>query len=76
MVGHTPGEAIRRARLQHAEELLQKSDHTITEIAGMLGFDRTGNFSEFFRKHVDMSPRAYRQFKHMPDTDKRRSDSV
>ena len=48
-------------RLQHAEELLQQSDHSITEIAGMLGFDRTGNFSEFFRKHIGMSPRAYQR---------------
>ena len=69
VVGHTPGEAIRRARLQHAEELLQKSDHSITEIAGMLGFDRTGNFSEFFRKHIGMSPRAYRQSKRAPVKD-------
>jgi LacI family transcriptional regulator len=63
VVGHTPGEEIRRTRLKLAEDLLRKSEHSITEIAGMLGFERTGNFSEFFRKHIGMSPRAYRQAK-------------
>ncbi len=63
VLGHTPGEEIRRVRVQTAEDLLRRSNHTITEIAGMLGFERTGNFSEFFRKHVGMSPRAYRQSK-------------
>jgi LacI family transcriptional regulator len=66
VVGHTPGEEIRMARLRRAEELLLKSNHTITQIAGMLGFDRTGNFSEFFRKHCGMSPRSYRQAKREP----------
>ena len=66
VLGHTPGEEIRRVRVQTAEDLLRRSNHTITEIAGMLGFERTGNFSEFFRKHVGMSPRAYRQSKRAP----------
>ena len=66
VVGHTPGEEIRRARLNQAEELLRRSEHSITEIAGMLGFERTGNFSEFFRKHVGMSPRAFRQANREP----------
>ena len=69
VLGHTPGEAITpRPARSTAEELCCKEiDHSITEIAGMLGFDRTGNFSEFFRKHIGMSPRAYRQSKRAPD---------
>ncbi len=30
---------------------------------GLAGFERTGNFSEFFRRHTGMTPRAYREAK-------------
>lgn len=60
-IGHTPGEEIRRVRIARAKELLCTTDHRIAEIAGMVGFERPANFSEFFRKHTGTSPRAYRQ---------------
>ena len=66
VISHTPSEEIRRARVNRAEELLLSTEHSITKIAGMMGFERRGNFSEFFRKHTGKSLRAFRAEKRGP----------
>ena len=61
VLGRAPGEEIRRLRIERAKELLRTSAGSVTEIAGLLGFERSCNFSEFFRKYTGMTPSAYRQ---------------
>lgn len=48
-------------RLEHARYLLQHSSHlSISHIADLCGY-QPNNFSQVFKKYVDMSPRAYRE---------------
>jgi LacI family transcriptional regulator len=60
-VGHGPGKEIQQVRMASAKRLLTDTELSITRIAGMVGFTRSSIFGEFFRKHVGMTPTAYRQ---------------
>lgn len=50
-----------RCRLQKAEELLSNQDKYIFEVAYEMGFSSDGNFTNWFKKHQGMTPKAYRQ---------------
>jgi len=50
-----------RCRLQKAEELLANEDKLIFEVACEMGFSSDGNFTNWFKKHKGMTPKAYRQ---------------
>lgn len=47
-------------RLQKAAQLLQTTDASITEIAGLCGFADGNYFGDAFRKNYGCSPRAFR----------------
>jgi AraC-like DNA-binding protein len=51
----------RRCRLQKAEELLANQGKYIFEVAYEMGFSSDGNFTNWFKKQKDMTPKAYRQ---------------
>lgn len=51
--------------LAEAKSLLQNSPVTIKEISYKLGFSETAHFSNFFKKHVNMSPLQYRNLSHL-----------
>ena len=48
-------------RIQHAKELLEKQDISITEVALMVGYDDYSYFSRVFKKIEGFSPRVYRE---------------
>lgn len=58
-----PNEYINSLRLKNASILLRNSDKTITEIAGMCGFDTAAYFSTTFKQRYGVAPREYRSVK-------------
>lgn len=44
--------------------LLSDTELTVTEIAQRVGFESTGDFSTFFKKNTELSPRLYRDTFH------------
>ena len=52
---------LNRYRVEHAQELLTHSDHSVTEILYASGFNAKSTFNNAFRKHVGMTPSAYRK---------------
>jgi len=59
-VGLPPGAYLRRLRLEHALQLLQKTRASIEEVARQSGFSDPNYFSRRFRDTYDMSPRQFR----------------
>ena len=57
--GFAPVDLIKEFRLSHAAELLQTTNHSITEIAYRSGFRDPGYFGKCFRKRFGMTPREY-----------------
>lgn len=57
--GFTVTEFINRRRVKEAKELFKKTDHSITDIAFLIGFDDPSYFSAVFRKFTGMTPREY-----------------
>ena len=57
--GFAPVDLIKEFRLSHAAELLQTTNHSITEVAYRSGFRDAGYFGKCFRKRYGMSPREY-----------------
>ena len=60
--GRTPIQYIIRRRIGHAQTLLISTDHSVTRIAALVGYDNTNYFSTIFSKIVGMSPARYREF--------------
>ncbi len=58
--GKTTTEHITEYILKEAKALLAHSDWTIAEISQCLGFNHVPNFSIFFKKHTEQSPRQFR----------------
>lgn len=59
--GMTPGEYLRRCRLERARWLLRRSSAGLAEIAAATGFSDQSHFSHAFRKGFGVSPGAYRR---------------
>jgi AraC-like DNA-binding protein len=59
--GITPGELIRRLRLQYAIELVLRSSDSIANIAEQCGYTDQFIFSRAFKKATGMPPQAYRK---------------
>lgn len=57
----TVNEYININRVKKAQKLLAHSDYSVTEIAGMLGFESITYFERVFRKYVDAAPLSYRK---------------
>jgi AraC family transcriptional regulator len=57
----TVGEFIRRRRIEHACNLVAKSDKALAEIAVACGFSDQSHFSATFRRLVGVTPARYRQ---------------
>ncbi len=56
----TPHQYLTRLRLEKAQDLLRKTDRSVTEICFDVGFESLGSFSTLFRRHCGVSPQAYR----------------
>jgi len=48
------------ARLEHAKYLLDHSEHSITHIASLCGYENDTHFMRQFKKFVGVSPRRYK----------------
>ncbi|HEX8169957.1 MAG TPA: AraC family transcriptional regulator [Thermoanaerobaculia bacterium] len=59
-VGCSPGEYLRRLRIEHAKEALLGSQRSIADIALEAGFYDQSHFTMVFRRHVGMTPAAFR----------------
>jgi AraC-like DNA-binding protein len=59
--GQTTTGIIAQRIVQEAKILLKQTDWNIVEIAWCLGFAEAAHFSNFFRKHTNTTPAAYRQ---------------
>jgi LacI family transcriptional regulator len=60
-LGRSPGEEIRRQRMDHACELLRTTDLSIGDVGRACGFRDIALFSHGFRQSMDTTPTAYRQ---------------
>lgn len=58
--GRTTSTLLNNRIVQEALQMLQHSSYTISEIAFALGFEETASFSNFIKKHTDLSPSAHR----------------
>jgi signal transduction histidine kinase/DNA-binding response OmpR family regulator len=59
LINVSAGELIRDIRLKKAAQLLQTSDHNITEVATMVGFSDHPQFTRSFTHQFGMSPKKY-----------------
>ena len=60
LMGITPADFLREARLKQARQLLRNSDMTVSEIAFSCGFSDPKYFSRCFRQSAGMSPTDYK----------------
>ncbi len=60
-LGHTPGEEIRRVRLDHAKRYLLTTDLSIAHIAGLCGYNEQNKFGNFFKRQTGATPSRFRR---------------
>ncbi len=58
--GETPSQTLTCLRVTHAQNLLQNSDRTISQIAYATGYQDLAGFSHFFKKQTGLSPSEFR----------------
>ncbi|MEM9083487.1 MAG: DNA-binding transcriptional regulator [Planctomycetota bacterium] len=61
VLGRSPAEEIRRARLSHAVSLLVHTDLTIPEVAARSGLGTPQYLGRLFGRYYSMSPRKFRE---------------
>jgi AraC-like DNA-binding protein len=61
ITGISPAQYIARLLISRAKEMLMAENHTITEVAYLLGFESVGQFSTTFRKIEGSTPRQFRE---------------
>jgi len=59
--GLSPGEYLRRLRMEKASHLLATTLLSIKEIMAMVGYNNRSNFLRHFRRYYDLAPSEYRQ---------------
>ncbi|MEV5978340.1 AraC family transcriptional regulator [Streptomyces sp. NPDC052114] len=59
--GRTPGELIRQSRVHEAKRLLLRTDLSVRQIAGRVGFGDPAYFCRFFRRETGASPGDFRR---------------
>lgn len=60
-LGVTPHQYLVRSRLRHAARLLAGDESSITDIAGIVGFNDLSNFVRTFHRVAGVSPRHFRR---------------
>lgn len=55
------GEYIRKLRIEKAIELLENSNHTLTEIAYLTGFSDQSHFTRIFKKYTGETPYTFKK---------------
>lgn len=59
--GKTSTEIIKERIILEAQQLLNFSELTISQIAGQLGFEDSSYFARFFKKRIGLSPQDFRK---------------
>lgn len=59
--GITPAQYILSVRIANAQNLLEQTNYSISEIASIVGYENPLYFSRLFRKQLGLSPQQYRQ---------------
>jgi len=59
--GETPLNYLQRSRVRRARHLLESTDRSISSIAAQVGYHDASTFARLFARHVERSPRDYRQ---------------
>lgn len=59
----TPHQYLTRRRLERAQNLLLRTELSVTDICYTLGFESLGSFSWMFRRHLGVSPETFRMHK-------------
>ena len=67
LTGKSPREFIRNIRMQHATQLLEKSQLTISEIAYRVGFNNPRYFAKYFKEIYQVLPSEYASRKRKVD---------
>ena len=60
--GYSPAAYFQELKLRRAKELLVETSQSAKEISFRLGFQSTGYFFSFFKKHTGLTPLEYRSF--------------
>jgi AraC-like DNA-binding protein len=55
------GEYIRKLRIDKAVELIEASEHSLTEIAYLTGFSDQSHFTRIFKQHTGENPSAFKK---------------
>lgn len=66
VVGATPLQYLTLWRMQHAKQLLRRSELSLEQIADLVGYDSGPSFSRAFKKSVGTSPGAFRRMAQVP----------
>ncbi len=61
--GLSPHEYLILQRLTHAKSLLKNTNFSINQIAEMVGFNTPSHFIATFKKHINMTPHEFRNFR-------------
>jgi transcriptional regulator GlxA family with amidase domain len=59
--GLTPGEYLRRLRMEKARHLIATSVLSIKQIMALAGYNNKTHFGRHFRRSFDLSPSEYRR---------------
>lgn len=57
----TPHQYLTQRRIEHAKELLLRTQRSVTEVCMAVGFSSLGSFCTMFARHVGHSPNRYRR---------------
>ena len=61
-MGMSPHRYVVEARVEHARQLLERSQLPVADIARLCGFSSTGHLAAWFKRLTGLRPSEYRQF--------------
>ena len=61
LIGEAPMEYLARCRIQKASRLLHESDLTISQIAGIIGYESETSFNKAFKRRIGVPPGRFRE---------------
>lgn len=74
--GSTPMQYILSIRITTAQNLLDTTDYTVTEISNIIGYENPLYFSRLFRKQNGISPSEFRKNIRLEEEDKNKNESM